>query len=452
MTVPTTSTEVISRHAADRRFRYASAGAAWLFGRPLADLRGRPLEQVAQREDRASVVAWFEAVGSGAPAEPVTYRVRGRDRSQRWVETSGEVNPKGEVRCTSRDVTRLKRIELQIEKVAIEWRATFDSASDLIMMLSPDSRIVRANKATAAFLGLGFPDILGRTFAELMGEEAVSPHVNSLAQTPRRLADELYLPGRKQWFASTLDPIRRPGGEVTGAVHILRDITDRKRAQRELRASRDALRRLASHLQSARESERAAIAREVHDELGHGLTALKMEIAQVARRLQEPESGIRASLQSINGLIEEAIATVRRIATELRPGVLDDLGLAAAIEWQAGEFQRRTGIATRVEAGGEEVALAGEGSTAVFRIFQEAMTNVARHAGASHVDVSLSRRGRAVVLTVADDGRGFTPRAARDRTAHGLVGMQERAQMIGGQLRVKSDRGRGTTVTLRIPS
>lgn len=346
-------------------------------------------------------------------------------------------------------VQQIEPVVQQIERVAVEWRATVDAASDLIMMLSPDGRIVRANRATAAFLGLGFPEILGRSFSELLGDEAAArPFDRDARKGPAR---ELYLAGRRQWFASTLEPIRGPGGEVTGAVHMLRDITDHKRAQRELRASRDALRRLASHLQSARESERAAIAREVHDELGHGLTALKMEVMQVASHLESPDEGLRASLRSMKALIEGAIATVRRIATELRPGVLDAFGLAAAIEWQAGEFQRRTGIVTRAEIG-EEAALEGDRATAVFRIFQEAMTNVARHAAASRVEVALGRRAREIVLTVADDGRGFVPRSAPERTAHGLVGMRERAQMLGGKLQVKSARGRGTTVTLRMPA
>ena len=216
-------------------------------------------------------------------------------------------------------------------------------------------------------------------------------------------------------------------------------------------AARQQLRDLTAYLQTAREEERTRIAREIHDELGQTLTALKFDLSWLTKRLprDNPDLAERAAVMS--GLIDETIHTVRRVATELRPGLLDDLGLAAALEWQAQEFAERTGIACELRLGDEDVAIERNLATAVFRIFQETLTNIARHAAASKVQVEMERTAGELLLVVQDDGLGIAEEQAADHKSLGLMGMRERARALGGEVAFYGTPGEGTTVILRMP-
>jgi PAS domain S-box-containing protein len=228
---------------------------------------------------------------------------------------------------------------------------------------------------------------------------------------------------------------------IERAAHIAGIAMERRRLDDQLRA-------LHARIESIREDERTGIAREIHDELGQALTALKMDIAWIARRLDDAE-GVRAKLTEMAGATDGIIQTVRRISAELRPGVLDDLGLEAAIEWQAEEFSRRTGVSCEVRSQLGGLRLERHLATAVFRIFQEALTNVTRHASASKVEVVLRAEGGQLELDLSDDGVGL-PEGARS-TSLGLLGMRERARLLGGDCVVKRRQPRGTTVSLRVP-
>jgi signal transduction histidine kinase len=205
-------------------------------------------------------------------------------------------------------------------------------------------------------------------------------------------------------------------------------------------------------VQSAREDERTAIARELHDELGQNLTAIKLEVERTVGLFLRDQLQPRVvdRLQSLVGLIELGIAAVKRLATELRPATLDHLGLAEAIEWEAQEFRSRTGLRCRVEASTDGRRLSSDQQTVIFRIFQESLTNIARHAKASAVDVTLSERSGVVELQVRDNGRGISTRDLHDPRAIGLLGMRERATLIGATCHVVGRRGRGTLVRIRV--
>jgi signal transduction histidine kinase len=197
------------------------------------------------------------------------------------------------------------------------------------------------------------------------------------------------------------------------------------------------------------------IAREIHDQLGQALTALKMDLSFVHKGLSKARTTGRARLGertlSMSGLIDETIQSVRRIATNLRPGILDDLGLVAAIDWQAQDFQNRTGVACRFVPDIEDIGLDQDRSTAAFRIFQETLTNVARHSGATEVDVKLFRRDDWASLEITDNGKGISPADISGNRSLGLLGMRERANLLGGELQISGAPGAGTTVTVRIP-
>jgi len=245
-------------------------------------------------------------------------------------------------------------------------------------------------------------------------------------------------------------------GRLGPAVHrALRESADRRERQRaedKLRKSLDQLRALSNYLQYVREEERTRIAREVHDELGQALTGLKLDLSWLATKLaarnREP---VQEKIRTMTDHIDETIQTVRRIATELRPGILDSLGLIAALEWQANEFQSRTGIPCVVTTTVADTLWDQQFSTGVFRIFQETLTNVIRHTKATRVDVAFAEEGDSLVLTVRDNGRGISEEEIANTRSIGLVGMRERARLIGGDLVLQGAPGRGTTVTLRVP-
>jgi signal transduction histidine kinase len=229
------------------------------------------------------------------------------------------------------------------------------------------------------------------------------------------------------------------------------DITERKRVEEELQTSHEQLRNLSSYLQSAREQERTSIAREIHDDLGQTITALKMDLSWFGKRLPKDHEPLREKKKSMDKTLNEALESIERIITELRPGVLDDLGLIAAIEWQGGDFQDRTGIRCKFNIDPEEIVLDKERSTAIFRIFQETLVNITRHANATRVNISLTEEEDKLVLKVKDDGKGIREEQISDSKSFGLMGIRERAHLFGGKVKIKGVKGKGTTVTVSIP-
>jgi signal transduction histidine kinase len=232
---------------------------------------------------------------------------------------------------------------------------------------------------------------------------------------------------------------------------LKREIAERRVTEERLRESEENLRALAVHLQSVREEEQIRIAREIHDELGQALTGLKMDLTWLAGGLRPDQKTLLEKTSAMFRLIDGTIRSVRRIASGLRPEVLDEIGLAAAISWQARDFQVRSGIRCNVELPPEGPALDPARSTAVFRIFQEVLTNVARHAHATRVDVRMSVAGDAMCLEVQDNGRGISEARVGSSKSLGFLGMRERVLPFNGTIEIQGQRGKGTAVTIRIP-
>jgi len=223
----------------------------------------------------------------------------------------------------------------------------------------------------------------------------------------------------------------------------------------ERKQMEDQLRDLSAHVEAAVEAERTRIAREIHDDLGQALTALKMDVAWILRRatggVAFDDVRVIDKLKTMSAFTDETIQRVRRISSELRPGVLDDLGLVSAIEWQAEAFEERTGVTCVVRTSQAHIAVEREIATAVFRIFQEALTNVIRHAEASHVQVRLDLEDRELLLEVRDDGVGITKEHALSSKSLGLIGIRERAYRLGGRVSVEAVSPHGTRLMLRVP-
>lgn len=253
---------------------------------------------------------------------------------------------------------------------------------------------------------------------------------------------------------TSIDVIRNADGEIYGVIGACLDVTDMDRTLEQLTNSETRLRALTMRLERIREDERVSISREIHDELGQMLTALKIDLTLLARDVvgetgaRPPDAEIRRTLESMEQLVDATISSVRTIAMHLRPELLDSFGLIPAIEWHATEFEQRTKIHCIVE--GRNVELAPDVRSALFRIVQEAMTNVARHAGADNVQISIRRDGEHVELSIADDGRGVTEAELEGSGSLGVLGMRERAAMVGGSVEIHGEPGRGTVVTVRL--
>jgi signal transduction histidine kinase len=229
------------------------------------------------------------------------------------------------------------------------------------------------------------------------------------------------------------------------------EINERKRAETELMASREELRSLSSHLQSVREEERQGVAREIHDELGQALSSLKLDLALMKEELHQTPQEAERRVTSMSEVCDTTIKAVRRIITQLRPRLLDDLGLTAAIEWQADEFQHRTGIVCALDIVPEEITLDEARSTAIFRIFQETLTNVARHSGATKVAVRFRLDDSGVRLHVSDNGKGIPENQIHDSRSFGLLGIRERAHYWGGSVTITGSPMKGTSVEAFFP-
>ena len=260
--------------------------------------------------------------------------------------------------------------------------------------------------------------------------------------------------GEYRWFLVRTDPLRNETGEIVKWYGVSTDIDDRKRAEQQLKTSSEQLRALSASLQSAKEEEGTRIAREIHDELGSRLTSLKWDLEGLSKILSQGESQqpeLHKKVETMIELTDATINTTRRISSELRPSVLDDLGLVAAVEWQAEQFQERTGIICRFESSSSSNGLNQQQSTAVFRIFQEALTNVLRHAQATKVDIRITEEDGQFVLTISDNGRGITEVEKSDPSSLGLLGMKERAHLVGGAIDIARKEEGGTVITVQAP-
>ena len=240
---------------------------------------------------------------------------------------------------------------------------------------------------------------------------------------------------------------------VRRALNEAKERSERRKAVKELKKSHEQLRNLADHLQVVREEERTWIAREIHDELGQALTAFKIDLSEMEERLTANQSieTLRELVRTDLALVNETIQTVKRLCTQLRPALLDHLGLGAALEWQAEDFQKRNAIECEVNLIPEDIIVDEKYSTSLFRIFQESLTNVLRHAKATKVTATLSDKGGSIVLEIADNGVGITTENLSKANSFGLLGMRERVQICNGEVRIIGSQYAGTTITVIIP-
>jgi len=369
------------------------------------------------------------------------------------VEVSGETLVQGIIR----DITHRRQAILALRERDQRLRLMVEQLPAVLWTTDRDLKFTSSVGAGLAGLGLKPNEVVGKSLYEYFQND--DPEFVPIAMHRRALAGES-VQYETEWegniFRSFTEPLRDEAGRIIGCLGIALDVTDRKKAERELQQSEKRMRALASRLQSVREEESASIAREIHDELGQELTVLKMDLRWIQRRIAKHDTVeeckvILDRLKAMSSDVDNTIESVRRIATKLRPVILDDLGLARAIEWHVQEFESRTGISVDLSIDRTRLDLGLEPSTAVFRILQEILTNIARHAGADRVTIAVVDTKDRLVMDVHDNGRGITNDEINSPRALGILGMQERAQFCGGELTVRRGRRGGTRVRVSVP-
>lgn len=350
-------------------------------------------------------------------------------------------------------------------------RGITSSLGEGLYVLNDAGKLIFMNPEAERLLGWSEPELLGKSVHKIIHPQNPdgTPLAESACGVLGVLRDGSVYKTDDEVFArkdGSLIPVSYvatavvKGGRTVAVVTAFQDISQRKQAEHDLLESREQLRELSAHQQSVREEERTRIARELHDELGQMLTAVKLDATWLATRLSGENSNIVNKIESMSRLLDETLDAVRRVAADLRPVMLDDLGLMAAAEWLTEEYGKRTGINIRLEMDmeygqcdcqGGICDLDTEVATAVFRIMQECLTNITRHAHADNVLVSLKCREDKLMLLVSDDGKGMHTANDGKRNCYGIIGMRERAHNLGGTFNLSSIPSEGTSVEVFIP-
>ena len=469
--------------------------AATLTGATLEDFRGKTLGDFPKLLKTPLPESCLEAVRTQEPRNlgEITY---GDERIREGIYTV-QVFPLSHdfLGVVFENVTDQRRSERALRESEERFRLLVQGVQEYgIFHLDPSGNVVSWNAGAARLMGYRAEEIVGKHISVFYPKDDVEngmPESNLAEASRAGQAEEegwrVRKDGSRFWANVLLTALR--GGQ-RGYAQLTRDMTERREreealtrakellelrveqraavltrvneelrveiaerrhAEEQFKETLDQLRALAARLQSVREEERASIAREIHDELGQACTAIKMDLALIGHKITRRQTQLRAKIESSMRLVDDMIVTLRRIASDLRPRTLDDLGLAAALEWQGQEFEKRTGIKCHLVLPQEPLNLDPERSTAIFRIFQESLTNVTRHAQATGVEATLEIAEDQLIFRVHDNGKGFDPEEAKAKKSLGLVGMQERALLLQGEVRIEGIPGSGTTMILRIP-
>jgi hypothetical protein len=445
--------------AAERAFRW-----------PRAAVIGQKLDMLMPQRFRGGHGRHIERFGQTA----VTSRGMGSQTVLHGLRANGEEFPieasisqhtEGDSKLFTvilRDVTQRVHAEEQLARSEARLRGILGSAMDSIITVDERQHIVLFNAAAELVFRCSREEAIGAPLTWFIPERFRAAHGEQVRSfgagggasrrmggVGARLVMGLRRTGEEFPIEASISQASE-GGQRFYTV-ILRDVTERVRAEEALRDSREEIQQLALAASSAREQEKSRIARELHDELGQALTALKIDVGWLRENIPAASEEAKKKFSAMQVLLDGTVAAARRISSDLRPLMLDDLGLTAAADWLAHNFTNRTGVPCELVIAGGDLDLADPHATAVFRVLQESLTNVAKHADATQVEATLERTGDEVILTVRDNGRGFAPEAPRKQGSFGLTGLRERAFLLGGDVRLESAPGQGTTVEMRIP-
>jgi PAS domain S-box-containing protein len=451
-----------------QRILVFNAAAEHVFRWPRAAVLGEPLEKLLPERFRHVHRAHIEHFGrTGSTSrrmggQNVLMALRA-DGEEFPIEASISQHSDGERRLFTvilRDITERVRAESLLERSESRLRGILDSAMDAIITVDENQHVVMFNAAAETMFGCPQAEALGAPLTWFIPERfrgAHAEHVRAFGEgtiVSRRMGTLRVVTGlRRNGIEFPIDASISQVSERDAKFYtvILRDVSARVLAEEALRRSKEELHELASAAHRAREQEKSRIARELHDELGQALTALQMDVAWCRDKMAPDKDGMAMRIARMEALLETTVAATRRISSDLRPLMLDDLGLQPALEWLVESFTERTSVSCELAVGNADLELPDLQATAVFRTVQESLTNVAKHASASRVDVAIEHLDSELTVSVRDDGVGFLPEDSRKPNSYGLLGLRERAALLGGEARVTSAPGRGTHVEVRFP-
>ncbi|HXU92365.1 MAG TPA: PAS domain S-box protein [Gallionella sp.] len=458
--------DTIIRYDAQGRKIYVNTAVANFIGAEADSLIGRTPQETlpTRRADQADayVANLRHTLDSGEPRETevLLHHAKLGERVLN-VKFVAERDESGEIvgaLMVGRDITAMKAIESELMEREQRYREIFDNAVEGMYLLEVTEngrfRNIDVNPALAKSTGIPREAMIGQFVDDTVPGEAARQTVEKYRRcvvAGETITEniELDLPAGKRCYLSTITPIYF-GGRIHRLIGISRDITDLKRVQRELEESRAQLRGLTARREETREEERKYIAREVHDELGQILTGLQLNVSVLTHKFAADSPPLREQLKETMMLTDKALGVARNVASALRPAALD-MGIASALEWLAGRFGKNTGIQCEAHIEDMDIQIEESQAIALFRIVQESLTNVARHAKAGRVDILFGKAGDDYSLKVRDNGAGFDPRA-KSKDSFGLVGMRERALLLGGEVIINSKPGGGTEIEVRIPA
>jgi two-component system sensor histidine kinase UhpB len=422
--------------------------------------------RVVHPEDFPRVMEkWLTQMAVGKQGED-EMRLRRADGEYRWflIRTVPLLDQQGNIvkwYGTSTDIEDRKRTADALRESEEKFRQLAENIQEVFWMTTPAmDELLYASTAYERIWGRSLESLRQRprSFMDAIHSEDRAHAIDILEGQRKRGFEVEYRvvrpDGSVRWIRDRGFPVKNQTGEVYRVAGIAEDITERKHAENALRDSGVQLQALTRRLVELQESERKDLARELHDRVGQSLTALNINLAILRDGLLRHDIGMRSRLQDSVTLVESTSQTIQNVASDLRPPMLDDYGLPPAIRWYAEQFSARTGVAISVRAGAPDERAAADVEIALFRIAQEALNNVAKHARAKSVVIALECQGSEYVMSVVDDGMGFRAadeRADRPRPKLGMVTMRERAQAVGGRLRIEPRPGGGTQLTVRVP-
>ncbi len=359
----------------------------------------------------------------------------------------------------ARDITERQKAEAEIQDARAFAENLIKTANAMVIGLNTKGEITVFNNAAENISGYTKSELGKRNWFEVLVPRTRYPDVweefSRLEEgnLPKYYSNPILTKTGEERYILWSNSVISEKGQITGTISFGIDITERKKGEVALEEIKNRLQKLNTHLLDLGERERTAIAREIHDDLGQVLTALKMDLGWIEKRLPRDEKAIYVKLDIMREMLDGCVKGIKTLCTRLRPGILDDLGIVAALEWYVSDFETRAKIPCNLVLPQEAVSVGDAASTAAYRILQESLTNVARHAKADKVDISLISRDGRLILTVVDDGRGITHKALSATDSYGLMGMHERAEAVGGTFRVgkRPDGHKGTHLELTIP-
>ena len=452
------------------RIRGLNEKTARMLAFPLPWLIGKPFLVFVARSDIQRFLTHFRKSISTTDQRTIELELSVGDHLLPVQISTKSSDHGGETLCqlTIVDLTDTKRTEKHLQELLDNWHSLVQNAPDIVMTVERNRKITFVNKPV---WGYSVQALVGTRITDhVAAHERVKLRrcISHVFETGLRTSCEIYgvNSDKRSWFSFSFGPTHHGvdhaenhAGDDAGDVPedhrsttlMIREISEHKLAEETLRTSGEQLREFAARVEAVREEERTRVSREIHDELGQALTVLKLDLSWLQGKMPRGQPELRNKMKSVLVQVDATIDRVRKIASELRPSMLDDLGLLPAIEWHVEEFQKRTGIRCKVQSGVDGVELGPEASGALFRVVQEALTNVVRHAAASCVQIDLTSDGRDLRMSLKDDGKGAAEEQLNDMRSLGIVGMRERISRVGGKFKIQSQRGQGTRIEIRVP-